>query len=126
MQLKVGQVVRLSERGKAKYPNSDANPYSIKGVVEVANGNSYRVRWSNGKANGYYREDLNPGSPVKGVAKFIRDVEHRYHGKPIEEPPVTPEPKKKKPKATYAFTTGQPFSPTYYDIDELLSGVSGD
>lgn len=112
MKLKVGQAVRLSAGGKAKYPNSDVNPYHLKGVVtSVTGGGGYRVVWSNDKTNGYYSGDLDPVSSVKGVARFIRDVEHRYHGKPIEEPPVTPEPKK-KPK-TYSKILGP--SSTYND-----------
>lgn len=61
--LAIGTRVRLSEVGMDRYLDSQYNPHDEVGKVfdndnDFENGMCYRVKWSGGETNCYYRSDL--------------------------------------------------------------------
>lgn len=53
-EFKVGDIVRLSARGKKEYPDHPANPHNLTGKIESI----LNVKWSNGKVNCYFNSEL--------------------------------------------------------------------
>lgn len=63
--LPLGTRARLSDVGRDRYHNDKYNPHDQVGTVyqndyngDDADGMCYRVEWSNGETNCYYRSDL--------------------------------------------------------------------
>lgn len=57
---KVGDKVKMSEAGRAKYPDEFCNPHNVIGEVFLLKekGMTCRVRWENNCTNAYYPEHL--------------------------------------------------------------------
>lgn len=69
MEYKVGDRVRLSDRGKAEFSDHESNPYNIGGTI-TGEGLflAHKVEWDNGHYNTYDPEHLEIVDQVSPVA----------------------------------------------------------
>lgn len=77
VKLAVGTKVRMSDVGKKRYMNSTSNPHLGHGVVISCSDYRCSVKWSNGERNSYHHEDLVATEELRGVAKFLKELDKR-------------------------------------------------
>src|SRR6056297_2760174 len=99
---KIGDTVRISERGKHNYLNSPNNPHHLEGkIATFTSSGRIRVTWSNGITNSYDLQELQLVEEKVNFRTFMRKLDAQN---PLFKAPGVRKGSKAKPE--YTFTGG--------------------